>query len=335
MTTPTKASSDGSTGIVTVQNGQPQTPASDEYGRLWARIYVDVAPVGTNNPLPVASSGGVATQVEGNVANDAVDSGNPVKVGGVASTDYNGRPAVSAAGDRTNLATDLRGRVYALVGGMIAASAVADDVNAPPVSIGGTAASTAAGLAAVAVADRTVMATDVNGRLVVRATGGVAHDDANLSTCPPIKTGGRAAGNRSGFSLQVAPDDITDSAMNIWGNQVVALGGARDWTWATSDLATPSVALQITAAAAVLGSVSITLAEAVDMYVILFDSAAGVGGLVIDRFYVPASKTAVRDFMLDGGRYCGNGIYLAFSTTANAVTAPATGGFIHAVYQNA
>lgn len=59
---------------------------------------------------PVGGSAGTdAQQVQGNAAHDAVDSGNPVKVGGVADTT---RTAV-AAGDRTDLKTDLNSNLFA------------------------------------------------------------------------------------------------------------------------------------------------------------------------------------------------------------------------------
>lgn len=55
----------------------------------------------------VDSSGALGDVVVGNIAHDGVDSGNPVKVGGVGSAS----PALVAVGDRTNLWTSLQGAV--------------------------------------------------------------------------------------------------------------------------------------------------------------------------------------------------------------------------------
>lgn len=49
--------------------------------------------------------------VSGDIAHDAADSGNPVKVGGKASSSL---PAAVASGDRTNMTTDLYGRQIVL-----------------------------------------------------------------------------------------------------------------------------------------------------------------------------------------------------------------------------
>jgi hypothetical protein len=60
--------------------------------------------------LDSSGTGTDATQVQGNVAHDAVDSGNPVKVGGKAYAPDSG-PSDVASGDRANFFTDLKGRL--------------------------------------------------------------------------------------------------------------------------------------------------------------------------------------------------------------------------------
>lgn len=73
-------------------------------------VLVDPA---TGNDIPAGGgTGSSANQIQGNVAHDAVDSGNPVKIGARAS---NVGPTAVAAGDRTD--------VLANVSGMLAISA--------------------------------------------------------------------------------------------------------------------------------------------------------------------------------------------------------------------
>ena len=61
----------------------------------------------TLGSVTVSGSGATATEVQGNIANDAADSGNPVKVGGKA---ISGTPPVVTANDRVNAWLDLYGR---------------------------------------------------------------------------------------------------------------------------------------------------------------------------------------------------------------------------------
>lgn len=66
--------------------------------------------------LLTSSSSGTGTssnQVQGNAAHDAVDIGNPVKVGGV----YKASPTTVASGDRTDLLTDEYGQAKVVVVG--------------------------------------------------------------------------------------------------------------------------------------------------------------------------------------------------------------------------
>lgn len=72
---------------------------------------------GTTNAVQVTAnsaariegaSGGTAVGVAGDVADDAVDSGNPVKIGGVART---ANPTSVAGGDRVNASFDDLGRI--------------------------------------------------------------------------------------------------------------------------------------------------------------------------------------------------------------------------------
>lgn len=76
--------------------------------------------VSAATPLPVTATGGTGTsanQVQGNVANDAVDAGNPVKVGGVANSAI---PNAVAVGDRVNAWLGLTGAT--IIGGPLSAA---------------------------------------------------------------------------------------------------------------------------------------------------------------------------------------------------------------------
>lgn len=217
-----KSSTDGTTGLTAATNpGQPVPASGDEYGRAYVRPFADGAPISTANPMPVAFNGSSESEVEGNVANDVADSGNPVKIG-----------------------------------------ARATGVN---------------GVTAVAVGDRVDAAGDVNGRLQV------------------------------------------------------TLSGANRWTKYSSLLAVPAASWVVTAVPCVVGRLSITLIEATDMYVLVYD-----GVVLVDRFFIPAGGTAVRDYTTEGGLLCSTagGLNVALSTVASALAAPTGGGgFLHAIYQ--
>lgn len=73
------------------------------------------------------------TTVIGNVAHDAVDSGNPVKVGGKA-RDPSSLPAAVAAGDRSDIMTDLYGRIVTYPGVLQAGEDLTNNVMAAVLS---------------------------------------------------------------------------------------------------------------------------------------------------------------------------------------------------------
>lgn len=81
------------TAVALGADGDYQPPIFDANGKLWVNATV--------------SSGATA----GDVAHDAADSGNPVKVGGKA---VNAEPAAVANADRANLITDLVGKLITL-----------------------------------------------------------------------------------------------------------------------------------------------------------------------------------------------------------------------------
>jgi len=90
-------------------------------GATWDRASGDstnglLVNLGTNNDVAQATASNLNAQVVGNVAHDAADSGNPVKVGGRghdyepdASDEHSDKPSEVGKLDRANLATNLRG----------------------------------------------------------------------------------------------------------------------------------------------------------------------------------------------------------------------------------
>jgi hypothetical protein len=73
------------------------------------------------------SESGVTEEVVGNVAHDAVDSGNPVKIGGKAA-DPTSMPSAVAAADRVNAVYDLSGRAVVTQGTQLAGEDLTNNV---------------------------------------------------------------------------------------------------------------------------------------------------------------------------------------------------------------
>lgn len=82
-------------------------PQFDDYQSQYVRLRSGEDPISDTNPLPVVGATGAdAGQVQGNVAHDAADAGNPVKIGGIART---GIISTVAAGDRVDGSFDAYG----------------------------------------------------------------------------------------------------------------------------------------------------------------------------------------------------------------------------------
>lgn len=210
----------------------------------------------------------------------------------------------------------------------------APDGATKPVKTGGLAVATVTvGLAsAVATGDRVNSAYDNRGRQLVLVQGTTAHG-APVSTqnAWPVLVSGMAAASRNGHAA-VAADAAVIAAFNTTGQLQVSLAGAGLWTKFNTVLATPATTFAVVSAAAILGRIAITLDEATAMYALVYDGTSTAGTL-IDRFYIPASGTAVRDYTTEGGLNVTTGVFVALTTDPGAVTAPATGGFAHAIYQ--
>ena len=82
--------------------------ATDVVGGLnYQRVKVDIGADGTNNPWTGAISGTVSAISAGDLASGAVDSGNPVKIGGVARQT---NPTAVSTGGRVNAIFDKLGK---------------------------------------------------------------------------------------------------------------------------------------------------------------------------------------------------------------------------------
>lgn len=169
--------------------------------------------------------------------------------------------------------------------------------------------------------------------------GGGGEVEGNLAsgdldgTSKPVKIGGRTVFSINGITPSVGTGIRTDAAYDVHGRQIVVLGGGNRWSRFNSPLGASATSFSISTKACLLGRLELTLAAAVDMYALVYD-----GLTLVSRFFVPGSAaagTAVRDFTLEGGLLMGAGgctVYL--STVANAITPPAVGGFLHAIYQD-
>jgi hypothetical protein len=179
------ASADGLTGLETKADGEPVQAGADEHGRVWTRLWADGDPISSTNPIPVTLGGqAAAIQVVGNVANNAVDSGNPVKVGAVAVASVDTGAAQVAAGDRVDLIAAVTGQLGVQAVGSVANDAV-DAGN--PLKVGGV-ATVLAGQTAVAAGDRANHAMTTRGQALVALAGGALWTKSSTVLNTPVKT---------------------------------------------------------------------------------------------------------------------------------------------------
>lgn len=135
---------------------------------------------------------GTPTEVVGNIANDAADSGNPVKVGGIAvSSNTSGQTPAVAAGDRVNQAMDLNGRALVVASGDVAQAGVD---NGNPVKIGGRSNTTGSPGTTVTAGNRVNAAFTQQGMLHVTTTPNPLSD----ATTSVYAVSNPAAGDASG-----------------------------------------------------------------------------------------------------------------------------------------
>lgn len=320
-----RASSDGTTGAVTVADGDPQILLLDQYGRPW----VNVAPGSVQN-------------IQGNIANDAPDAGSfPVKIGGRATTNSRtGLPVAVGVDDRVDAAFDTRGRILTVTQGDTDNDD--PDDNSHPLKIGGRAVLTPSTgqVPAVAVDDRVNAAFDTNGRQIVVAGGDVTADDPDAGR--PVKIGGVA------YTTAPAPvsadGDRVGALFDRSGRQQVALPQAlAGENLIVNALRTVRAKLQVqqeswlnfrldNVTGAVVKSgpgriarLCIINTSATALYVIVHDSTTfTVLGTIIWEGFVPASAGGVPgiyedDWESSDGLFCPIGISVVTSTGVAAI----------------
>lgn len=185
---------------------------------------LNAAPSSTDYGAVVRTAGN--TQVVGELAHDAVDSGNPVKIGGIADSDL--QPAV-ADGDRTQAWFDRHGRQHVRVGNQSAAGNVLTAIHVPSANTVATASIAAGGagvrnvctgLTAVIAATATApTAVNVIVNLIDGATGGTTFL-WRMTLSLPATAGETRGVTRSGLWLP----GTTNTALTL---EFSAAGGAN------------------------------------------------------------------------------------------------------------
>jgi hypothetical protein len=219
-----------------IRSDTPPTTADGDFIALRVNQYGE----------PMIATGATALNVQGDVAHDAADAGNPVKIGGFASA---AEPAPVGEGDRVNASFNLEGRLrvdddLTLIGGN---SVVTAGVNGL-LAVGGNVAHDAADAGnpvkvagvyraaapSVADGDRVDLFMDAAGRAQIRAQGEVAHDAADSGD--PIKIGGTATaaepaavdeGDRVQASFNLEGRLRTDNDLTLIGGTSVVTAGVN------------------------------------------------------------------------------------------------------------
>lgn len=183
---------------------------------------------GTNARLIKGDTNGVPF-IQGEIAHDAADSGNPIKTGGKATA---AKPAGVTEGDRVQASFDLTGQQRVILPDYTAAL----DAAAPSAALlaGGL------GSAAVPAADDAgdIIATSMDLRGCTRIIGDTAHGEAD--TAEPVKVGAKATaakasdvteGDRANLStdlagqLRVIAPDISAVADAAFPGVILGIGG--------------------------------------------------------------------------------------------------------------
>lgn len=144
----------------------------------------EITPVTSDNPLPVEGSLSIAG---GGVAHDSPDSGNPVKIGGYASSTA---PTDVTAGDRVNAWFNLDGSQNVVARGNVASGAT-DSGN--PIKVGGVYRAT---LPTLTDGQRSDLQVGADGGLRIRIGGVQSPADANAN---------------GGFGIKFTADNGTSS----------------------------------------------------------------------------------------------------------------------------
>lgn len=163
----------------------------------------------TNNTLGVSTGGTTTQDVAGDVAHDAADSGNPIKIGGKG---YSSEPAAVDANDRVNAYFDLNGYQFVKLGAALPAG-----TNA----IGKLAANSGVDIG------------DVDVTSCANTAGDAAHDAADSGN--PLKIGFKAyAQDGTAPGTAVAEGDRTNSISDLFGRQFVSTDNPYSGTVSTN-----------------------------------------------------------------------------------------------------
>ncbi len=229
-----------STGRLSVRNTEYGVSGlSNFYWNIAGLVEIPTTVLGdplTGVPLGVDSVSGVgAARVHGSTAHDAVDAGNPIKIGGFASTS---EPAAVANADRVNAYFDANGYLHVKVQELPAPATLTDTFVDPGVSQIGTlnmlydtsisrwfrAPGTVAGGARTTI----IGTVTVTGSVTASNTAGnVAHDAVDSGN--PVKIGHKA---RTAHVTPVANLDRSDRTGDTLGFAGVTLArNGRDDTF--------------------------------------------------------------------------------------------------------
>lgn len=321
-------SSDGSSGLTPGSNGQPQTGASDNYGRQWMRLFQGSSPVDGSNPLAVnvGTSGlptGAATEAKQDTGNSSLSSID-TKVTGLATQ-------TTLAAANTNL-TNLN-----TVTGTTSDASVTTSTTAT-----------------ISSKLRGIIDIFTNSTLGAMVRGTIAHDAVDSGN--PVKTGAYAvtATSISGLAAVADADRVNHIASNqgehyvylsrniagedISNNQLVTVPSINALTSVQKysrslNTSNTAQALAVKNTSGNLFKLQAVNLSTAPLYLFLVNkaSAAANGDAMYWCIYpVPAGGVASDDWR-DVGHTFTTGIQIAWSSTSNTLTL-ANGGPISAEY---
>jgi hypothetical protein len=164
--------------------------------------------------------------------------------------------------------------------------------------------------------------------------GNVASDAADSGN--PVKVGARAAASIAGHAA-VATNDRIDAAANARGQLQVVLSGGAQWTkFNPASSFVPAKEWLVNDGPCIIGRLTFTLSqdEAVDLYAFIYDATSQGAGPIVERFYIPAGGSSVRDYTAEGGLSLDTGCFVILSTESTSMAAAAVGGFLHGIFQS-
>lgn len=246
--------------------------------------------VGDRTDLAATITGLLGVAAVGTIANDSLDAGNPLKVGGVAvAVPSVGQAVAVASGDRVNQAMSLGGHELSMSMGMQANDAAMLATN-NPMNIGGLSQDQAPVLVS-AVLDVVQAYLDRAGRPQVNQELSMAGENIALNVLRTV--------NGLLSVEQESTEQSNPAAVGTLENTRV-----------------------VRASAGRVYAVSIASTSAVGLWCLVINNTTATGNAIVDRFYIPAMGSAQADYSGWNGIYCDTGMCIAISTTPIAITAP-------------